>query len=77
MIKITVFIIVIIVNFWILPYITQRTRGLLSYLENGPFENMGITKWFYMPYFKPTIDFNMLQYISSSDLQFSNSLQVS
>ena len=30
--------------------------------------------WFYMPYL---IEFNMLKYISSSDLQISNSLQVS
>ena len=32
---------------------------------------MGIIGWFYMPYFKPTIDFNMLQYIKSSDSQVS------
>ena len=38
---------------------------------------MGITEWFYMPYFKPTIDFNMLQYKSSSDLQACNPQQVS
>ena len=38
---------------------------------------MGITSWFYMPYFKPTIDFNMLQYIINSDSQISNPLQVS
>ena len=31
-----------------------------SYLENGPLKNMEITAWFYMPYFKPTIDFNKL-----------------
>ena len=49
----------------------------ISYLENGPFESMGITEWFYMPYFKPTINFNMLQYITSSDCQVSNPLQVS
>ena len=48
-----------------------------SYLENCPFENMGIAEWLYMPYFKPTIDFNMPQYISSSDLQVSHPLQVS
>ena len=28
-----------------------------SYLENGPLKNIGITGWFYMPYFKPTINF--------------------
>ena len=52
----------------------------LSYLENGPFKNMGITPftgWFYIPYFKPTNDFSMLQYISSSDSQVSKTLQVS
>ena len=32
--------------------------------------------WFYMPYFKPTIDFNMLWYITSSDSQVSNPQQV-
>ena len=63
------------------PRVLKSTKILkvrsLSYLENGPFENIGITEWFYMPYFKPTTDFKMLQYISSSDLQFSNPLQVS
>ena len=35
----------------------------ISFLENGPFTNMGITGQFYMPnYFNPTIDFNMVQY---------------
>ena len=38
-----------------------------SYLENGPIKNIGIMGGFYIPYFNPTIDFNMLQYISSSD----------
>ena len=37
---------------------------------------MGITEWFCIPHFKPTIDFNMLQYINSNDLQVSNPLQV-
>ena len=46
----------------------------LSYLENGPF--LGITSWFYMPYFKPTIDFNILQYIISSDSLILNPIQV-
>ena len=49
----------------------------LSCLENGPFINMGITGLFYIPYFKPIIDFNMLHYTSSSDSQVSNPLQVS
>ena len=40
-----------------------------SYLENGFFINIGIMGRFYMTYFNPTIDFNMLQYISSSDSQ--------
>ena len=39
----------------------------LSYLENGPLKNMRILGWFLMPYFKPTIDFNKLKYIISSD----------
>ena len=63
------------------PRVLKSTKILkvrsLSYLENGPFENMGITEWFYLPYFKPTINFNMLQYISNSDLQVYNPLQVS
>ena len=36
--------------------------------------NIEIAGWFYMPYFKPTI---MLQYISSSESQDSNPLEVS
>ena len=46
----------------------------LSYLENGPFKNIGIKGGFYMPYFNPTIDFNMVQYISSSDSQVPEDL---
>ena len=41
----------------------------LSYLENGTFKNIGIASGFYMPYFNPTIDLNMLQYINNSDSQ--------
>ena len=41
----------------------------LSYLENDPPKNMGIMGWVYMPYFKPTIDLNKLQYIICSDSQ--------
>ena len=37
---------------------------------------MGKIHWFYMSYFKPTIDFNMLQYITSSDFQVPDPLQV-
>ena len=62
------------------PRVLKSTKILkvrsLSYVENSPFENMGITEWFYLPYFKPTIDFNMLQYIISSDLQLYNPLKV-
>ena len=36
-------------------------------LENGPFKNIIITDGFYMQYFNPTINFNMLQYTSSSN----------
>ena len=46
----------------------------LNYLENGPFTNMGITSWFYLPYFIPTIDFNMLRYIISSESLVSEDL---
>ena len=38
---------------------------------------MGTMRWIYMPYFKPTINFDMLQYIISSDTQVSDPLQVS
>ena len=38
---------------------------------------MGITGKFYMPYFKPTINLTIHQYISSSDSQVSYQLQVS
>ena len=59
------------------PRVLKSTKILmvrsLSYLENGPLKNMGITDWVYMPYFKPTIDFSKLQYISSSESWFSNS----
>ena len=51
------------------PRVLKSTKILMvrsqSYLENGPIKN--IMGGFYIPYFNPTIDFNMLQYISSSD----------
>ena len=66
------------------PRVLKSTKILkvrsLSYLENGLFENMGITEWFYMPYFKPTIDFNMLQSVICKSLNHCrspNPLQVS
>ena len=50
---------------------------VICYLKNGPFKNMVMEGWFYMPYLKPTINLNMLQFISSSVSQVINPLQVS
>ena len=47
--------------------------GLLTIFVIGLFKNVGITDWFYMQYLKPTIDFNMQQYIISSSILLSNS----
>ena len=65
------------VSWWILKTTKILVVRSVRYLENGPFKRMGTTRWVYMPYFKPTIDFNMLQYITSSDSEVSDTLQVS
>ena len=48
------------------------TGNDLSGLENGLFSNIRITGYLCMPYFNPTINFNMLQYISSTVSQITN-----